>query len=276
MMRVLRRYLGWAALPNITLWIIGFQVITYLYLLAPGGRGQPEMLQLLPDRVLAGEWWRVFSFVVLPPNTNLIFAAFFWWIFYLMGTSLEVYWGTFQYNLYLWIWWMASVSVALLMGYSVSQNYYLEQSVFLAFAWLNPEFTLMLFFILPVKIKWLAWLNWLFILFSVVFGDWGIRVSTLASVANFLIFFAPELRERFLFGTRRMKREAARIGTREPDYFHKCIQCGITDRSHPDADFRYCSQCAGQPCYCSEHLRTHEHIVETESPPDEADEPASG
>ena len=48
---------------------------------------------------------------------------------------------------------------------------------------------------------------------------------------------------------------------RKPEYYHRCTICGITDRTHPQMDFRYCSKCAGSPCYCADHLRNHEHIV---------------
>ncbi len=265
-MRTLQRYLGWAAIPNLTLWIIALQVCAYIALRVPMQGGDQDLmldrLVLYPDRVLAGEWWRLASFVILPPFGFPLFDFFAFWLFYLMGTSLEGYWGTFRFNLYVWIWWLATVSTALLLQVIPATNYGLQQGVFLAFAWLNPEFTIMLFFILPVKIRYLAWLTWFLIGMAFLAGPNPLRVMTIASVANFLIYFGPELRERIGSGTRRMQREATRMAHRPPDYRHKCTTCGVTDRDAPQLEFRYCSQCAGQLCYCSDHIRSHEHVHE--------------
>ena len=279
MIRFLQRYLGWAAVPNITLWIIVVQVCAYIAMNVPmRGLNPGEMLDRLlldPQRVLEGEWWRLIAFAFIPPQTNILFAFFFFWIFHLMGTSLEMYWGTFRYNLYLWVWWLGTVAVSMIFGQSIHQNYYMEQSVFLAFAWLNPEFTFLLFFILPVKIKYLAWLNWFLIVMAFAFGGWGERVATVAAITNFLIFLGPEVREYVVHGTRRMKREAARKAKRDPDYFHKCTLCGITDTSHPSIEFRYCSKCDGHLCYCSDHLRDHEHVTVEEAAVEQAEDDGS-
>ncbi|MCA9054299.1 MAG: hypothetical protein KDA75_10710 [Planctomycetaceae bacterium] len=267
-MRFLQRHLGWAALPNVTLWIIVVQVCVYLAQQVPMRGLDPgemtERLWLDPHRVWAGEWWRVVTFAFIPPQTNLLFAFFFWWLFHLMGTSLELFWGTFRYNVYLWVWWLGTVAVSLVSRQAIYQNYYMEESVFLAFAWLNPEFTLMLFFILPVKIKWLAWLAWFGIVMTVATGDWGQRAATIAAVTNFLIFLGPEVHDYVFYGARRMRREAVRRTQREPAYRHKCTVCGITDATDPSIEFRYCSKCDGNLCFCSDHLRDHEHATKPE------------
>lgn len=36
--------------------------------------------------------------------------------------------------------------------------------------------------------------------------------------------------------------------------------CGKTDVTNPEEEFRYCSQCKGYACYCSEHILNHTHI----------------
>jgi hypothetical protein len=249
------------------MWIIAVQVCAYVALRMPMPDGQRELmfsrLVLLPDRVLAGEWWRLLSFIFLPPFGNPLFDFFAWYLLYMMGTSLERFWGTFRYNLFLWIWWLATIAVALTLRNMPATNYGLQQSVFLAFAFLNPEFTLMLFFVLPVQIRYLAWLRWFFIVVAIATGTNGERLETLAAIANFLIFFGPELKDRLFRGTRRMQREAARVAQREAPYTHKCATCGITDREAPNLEFRYCSKCEGQLCYCSDHLRSHEHVQRT-------------
>jgi len=116
-----------------------------------------------------------------------------------------------------------------------------------------------------VKIKWLALLTWIGYFLTVAFGDWFSRLLVLASVANFLLFFGKDIVERVRLGRRRMATQAARLAVKERPFFHRCTVCGITDRTNPAMEFRYCSKCAGARGYCTEHLRNHEHIL-TEDP----------
>ena len=270
-MNYLRRTLGWAAIPNVTLWMIALQVGAYLLLNISVRGGNREVMidrfLLEPDRVLAGEWWRLLSFVFLPPLSSPLWAFLTWMFFHLMGTTLEAYWGTFEFNLYLWIWWLATVVIAMVTQLPFTSNGYLYQSVFLAFAWLFPDFIIRLFFILPVKVRWIAWFDWFMLAILFAAGDASARMSIGAAIANFLIFFGVDIRDFLLRGPRKLVVEPRRVAKREPDYFHKCIVCGETDRSRPEFEFRYCSQCAGQRCYCGEHLRNHEHIGAAAPPP---------
>jgi hypothetical protein len=267
----LERKLGRFAVPHVTLALIVFQVGAYIVIQASLRQGQESAAQrllLIPERVLAGEVWRLVTFLVVPPVTNLIFAFFFWYLFYLMGTALERHWGVFRYNVYLLIGYIATVAVSFLTPDMPSSNGYLQASVFLAFAFLYPDFVLHLFFILPVKIKWLALLTWIGYVLALVFGGWLTRLLVLASVCNFLLFFGRDIVERIQAGRRHMAGQAARFAVREPTYFHRCTVCGITDRTHPDMDFRYCSKCEGTYGYCMEHLHNHEHVPMADRAPE--------
>jgi hypothetical protein len=269
----LERHLGRFAVPNLTLGLIACQAVTYVVLLALDSRpevrdglAEPAALKLalIPDRVLAGEVWRLATFLLLPPTANLIVALLFWYFWWLMGTALEGYWGAFRYNVYLLVGYLAAVGASFLAPDRPAGNAFLEVTVFLAFAWLNPDFPVALFFVLPVPIKWLARLTWLGLVVALAVGDWPTRALVLASVANFLLFFGRDLLDAVRTGQRRMARRAAAFAEegRKPDYYHKCRVCGATDRSHPQTDFRYCSRCAGTCCYCAEHLKAHEHVTE--------------
>jgi hypothetical protein len=264
-MRLVHRILRPLAIPQITIILIAIQVVVYALLNTPAGNQNQAVLSeeflLVPDKIMDGEYWRLIAFLALPPFSNPICAFFFWYLFYLMGTALEAFWGTYRYNAYLWLGWLATIAAAFGTGQPVATNAFLEATVFLAFAYLNPEFQLMLFFVLPVKIKWLALLAWIQLLFVVVFAEWSHKVVAVASVANFLVFFGPLLMERLGYDFRRMHRDAARMTRRAPNYYHKCHVCGITDRTHPSVDFRYCSRCETQTCYCSDHLRDHDHLT---------------
>jgi hypothetical protein len=265
----LDRKFGRFAIPQVTAGLIACQVIVFLLIQGmprPEGAEPIEMrLLLIPERVLAGEVWRLATFLVMPPMGNPVFAFFFWYLFYLMGTALERYWGTFRYNVYLLIGYVATVAVSFLTPQMPSSNAFVEGSVFLAFAFLCPDFELYLFFLLPVKIKWLALIAWIGYGLALIFGDWLMRLLVLASVCNFLLFFGKDLVLRVRTGWRSMSRQATRLTAKAPAYFHRCAVCGITDRTHPQMDFRYCSQCAGNHGYCQEHLRNHEHVTAGEA-----------
>ena len=158
---------GRYAVPNLTVFLIAGQVLTYLASAAPAplGAGVFENIMFMPDKVFAGEWWRLVTFLFTPPTSNLLFAFFFWYLFYLMGTTLEANWGTFRYNIYLLLGYVASVAMAFVAWSAggaagqIASNAFLYGTVFLAFARLYPEFTMYIFFVLPVKIRWLALLH---------------------------------------------------------------------------------------------------------------------
>jgi hypothetical protein len=273
----LERKLGRFAVPQITLGLIACQVIIFVadIVLDPGApKPFSERFLLIPEKVLAGEVWRLVSFLVLPPTVGslstwtILCSLMFWYLFYLMGTALERTWGTFHYNVFLLLGYVATVAVSFIVPNEAASNAFLEGSVFLAFAYLYPDFELYIFFILPVKIKWLAMLGWIGYGLTLIFAqDWMTRLMVLASVFNFFVFFGTEVVQRVRSGQRRMKTQAAHRSVRQPAYHHRCVVCGITDRSDPTMEFRYCSKCAGSQCYCMDHLRAHEHVTAVESTP---------
>jgi hypothetical protein len=262
----LERALGRFAIPNLSLYLVAGQVLFWGLALMTGFN--LERIALLPAAVVAGEPWRLVTFLFFPPSLSLsafalVMMAFGWYLFYLMGSALDGFWGAFRYNAFLGIGWLLTVAVAFLTPQAYASNLFLAGSVFLAFAYLNPDFTLMIFFILPVKIKWLALLQWLGYAYLAVVGSWSARLAVLAATGNFLLFFAGDIVERIRTGRRRMAHQtrvfAGRRDEREPR--HRCRICGKTELSHPQLDFRYCSKCAGNQCYCPEHIFNHEHVL---------------
>jgi hypothetical protein len=191
--------------------------------------------------------------------THPIFIIFALYLFYLMGTALENYWGTFRYNIFLLIAYIATIAVSFITPSAPSTNIFIGGSVFLAFAYLNPNFELMIFFILPVKIKWLAMLTWIGYFLTFAFGSWTSRLLVLASISNFLFFFGKDLWLMIRSRRWRMERQIREFATQN-DPVHRCTACGITDKDDPDMEFRYCTKCEGTLCYCREHIRNHEHV----------------
>jgi hypothetical protein len=260
----LERKLRPFAIPNLTPILIVAQIIGFL--LVSAKPAQVEQMSLVMDRVYAGEFWRIGTFLFIPPATNPIFLFFSLYLFYLMGTALESRWGEFRYTLYVLIAYVATLAAAALAPMAPASSGYIGLSVYLAFAYLYPNFELMLFFILPVKIKYLALFAWISMFIGFAMGDWVTRVLIVSSVANFLLFFGKEIVWRVSDGKRRMEWQARQLKQRDKP-FHNCAICGATERSHPRMDFRYCSKCAGSYEYCAEHLQTHEHVALGEAGP---------
>jgi hypothetical protein len=251
----LRRF----AIPNITLYLITGQVI--LFVLNLSGKFDLSFVLLIPELVLVGQWWRLISFIFIPPAAHPIFIIFAWYLFYLMGNALEGHWGDFRFNLFLLIGYIVTVAVSFLFPAYPATNIFVGGSVFLAFAFLYPDFEILIFFILPVKVKWLALLTGIGYAYQIVAGPWPIRLFVLASVTNFLLFFSKDILWRIKAGNRRMVRKAKTVSSKK-EPFHRCTTCGITDVSHPDMEFRYCREC-GSLGYCSEHIKNHEHVKKT-------------
>ena len=210
----LERKFGRYYIPNLTIVLVFGQAVFYVLTLMNSIRRDDALL--VPALVVRGEVWRLLTFVFVPAVQTPIFFAFALYLFYLMGTALESYWGEFRYNVYLLIGFLATVAVSFLTPDQAAGVGLLGGSVFLAFAWLNPDFELLLFFILPVRIKWLALLTWIGYGYGLLAGDWGDRFRILAAIGNFLVFFWPELVARFHRGGRQMawraKKSSARRG----------------------------------------------------------------
>ena len=262
----LERSFGRLAVPHLPLYLVIGQV--FFWGVAILKVFDIESIALLPAAVLDGEVWRLVTFLFVPPTLStraldVTLLAFGWYLFYLMGTALEHYWGVFRFNLFVGLGWLLTVAVAFIFPVEYASNAYLGGSVFLAFAFLNPDFVLLLFFILPVKIKWLALLAWVGYGFRFLVGPWSARLLVLAAVGNFLVFFFGDIVERIRSGRRRMDHQATLAANRrdEAEPRHRCRVCGKTDLSDPRMDFRYCSKCAGNQCYCEEHIRNHEHVT---------------
>lgn len=262
---------GRYSVPNVTLYLIVGQALAFAAEFAERQGGPfhvAEQLSLVPDLVLAGQVWRLVTFLFMPPTDNLIFALFFWGAFYLCGTVLERVWGTFRYNAYLLVGYAATIAAAFAFPTTPTSNYFLKTSVFLAFAHLNPDFTFSIWGLIPIRSKWLAVLIWLFYIHTLWTGDWPLRVVATASFVNYFLFFGRAIWQEFRQGVKHSYRRAefsSRVGygraqARGRRMAHQCRVCGLTSADSPKTAFRYCSECNGECCYCPEHLANHEHV----------------
>jgi hypothetical protein len=269
------RFGRWA-IPNLTLILIVGQAARYVASILPQGVTFDRIL-LDPARVLQGQVWRLATFLFLPPAVAPIFAIFYFLLLHLFGTTLERHWGAFRFNVFLLIGYLANVAAAFIAWFAVgeslklsaedagqlvagaSSNGFLYGSLFLAFARLYPDFIMNLFFVLPIRIRWLALLMWITYGYFLATGPLVTKLMVLASVANYLVFFGREHWAELRHGHRRRSYQASAKRAAAPPT-HVCRKCGLSSEESPKSLFRYCSQCTGQVCYCPAHIRDHEHV----------------
>jgi len=185
----LERKFGRYAISNLMYYIIGITMAVYIvqYTL---NVSLSYYLAFIPSFIMQGQFWRIITFIFIPPAASIIMIAFVMYFYYMMGTTLESEWGTFKFNLYYLFGMIGTIIAAFITGSGTSV--YLNLSLFLAFAYLFPNVEILLFFILPVKVKWIAYLDWIYFALSLIFGTMSTRIAAIASLINFFIFFGED------------------------------------------------------------------------------------
>ena len=195
------------------------------------------------------------------------------------GSTLEQQWGTAKFNLYYFSGMLLTVIGAILASLitgnsfiSVAGTTYVNLSMFFAFAMLFPDTTVLFMFFLPVKMKWLAYLDGALFAFDIIRAigqhNWAGVVLPVVALLNFAVFIWPEVhylanRTRQQYSPRTVQfKQAVKQQEKEKGYHHKCAVCGRTDTDYPDLQFRYCSKCAGYHCFCQDHIFNHVHFTE--------------
>ena len=232
-------------LSNITYYLIAGQVVMFVLILV-----NPAVAASLPFQKIL--------FLFMPATLSPLWAVFQWYFMYMIGNALENEWGAFKYFLYIFIGYFAALAGSIFFPASVVSNAFLFSSLFFAFAYLNPEVTLLLFFILPVKIKWLAWISWVALAATFLGGSSSTKVQILLSVVNFLIFFGREIVEL----VRDRKNHSAYIASQktiERQIYMQCVVCHATQDDRKI--FYYCHTCIPELCYCEDHLKQHKHKI---------------
>ena len=248
-------------IPNLTVVIIALQVVVFFA--ATSDKTLIGRAELNWSAVMAGEVWRLLTFVMIPPARQPIFLLFALYLFHLMGSALEQTWGTVRYNLFFYLGYFLTIASAAISPDDSATGIFLQGSIFLAFATYFPRFELRLFFILPVQVRWLAYLQALGYGITIVAAEWNYKLMTIAALGNYIIFFSPLLWTKAMAKKRQIQWEAKQVKVNPNQPRHTCASCGLNSNQQPDMDFRYCSQCGGEHAYCSEHIRNHEHKMST-------------
>ena len=260
-------------IPRLMLYIIIGNVLVYLFSMMDRTGMLAWWLCFAPDRLLKGELWRLVTFVFVPNTSRFLMLVLELYFYYLIGSTLERAWGTGKFTVYylcgMVINIVYGILAALITGRSLAiTGSYLSLSMFFVYATLWPENQVLLFFIIPVKVKWLAWFEAAVFLFMMVMGR---TLLPLAGIANYVLFCGNELLASLRFLKMRRSASAARFrqkvrraenGQAARNYTRKCAVCGRTDTENPELEFRYCSQCVGYHCFCSDHIHSHIHFTE--------------
>lgn len=281
---------GKYAIKNISLVLILFYACGYLI-----NWINPVMfnyLTLNPYAILfKGQIWRLITWLIIPPENFSFFTLIMLYFYYSIGTTLERTWGTYRYNLYLFLGIIfTAVGAFAMMGFvylfqrdilfalgaenyfavlsTMFSTYYVNMSIFLAFAATFPDMQVLLFFFIPIKVKILGIIYGVLLVYEFIAGvgnkylNAANRFVIGASLLNFIVFFLTS-RNMIHMSPKQVKRrqefkrevkQSAKI-TR-----HKCAICGRTEETNPELEFRFCSKCDGNYEYCQDHLFTHAHV----------------
>lgn len=283
----LERKYGRFSIPNLMFFIMIGQGITLITLKALPSQSATALLSALsfnPYLILRGQIWRLVSYVFLPCTFslfNMIFAILFYTY---VGRMLEQSWGTFRLNLYYLSGMLFNVlgfflvqklfyrnvnPVSYYTYYSSQLTNYLNLSLFLAYAAIFPELEVMLFYLFPIKVKYLAVIDIIVLIMQFLSGDLTSRIILITSMLNFILYFGSIVagkkhltptQKKFRKDKKNLARRQLKQGPPIEVAFHKCTVCGKTELTDPDMEFRYCSKCNGNYEYCMDHLHDHEHI----------------
>ncbi|MBU5434323.1 rhomboid family intramembrane serine protease [Pseudoflavonifractor sp. MSJ-37] len=258
--------------------IVAGNVLVYLLDMFSRGLSLSSLLAFVPAYVLRGQVWRLVTFVFVPSNNGifLLLELYFYWF---IGSSLEREWGTTKFTVFYGLGLILNVVVGMVLGLlsgglTLVTMQYVNLSLFFAFATLYPDLQVLLFYIIPIKVKWLAW-------FDAALFAWGVLSSLLSldlvgallplvAILNYFLFFWSDITDLLKRNRRQVQyqrsaqtvnfRKAAREAQQKKGHIHKCAVCGKTDTDYPDMEFRYCSKCNGYYCYCQDHINDHVHI----------------
>lgn len=267
----LEQKFGRYAIPNLMRYIVvlyGLGIIVRMT--------APEVyiryLMLNAQAILHGEVWRIVTFLIWPPSDKPLLNVLVIYCYYNLGMVLERVWGSFRFNLYFFMGVLGHVLAAIIIYLAFDSIYllttdYLNFSLFFAVALTFPETQFYLFYVIPIKAKWLALFDGLFYLYGLIFGSAATRVAILVSMLNLILYFImskgsrynpKEIRRKQQFKSqmRQATQTAGPGGGR-----HRCCVCGRTEQDDPNLTFRYCSKCEGDYEYCQDHLYTHQHVT---------------
>ena len=262
-------------IPNLMLYIVIGNVVIWLFSLMDTTSTLISYLSFSPYYILKGQVWRLFTFALIPNDTG-VFALLMFYFYYFIGSTIERSWGSGKFTIYFLTGMLLTIIYGFILyaathiSYSVNAQF-IYLSMFLTFATLFPDNQVLFFFFIPVKMKWLGIIAAIFFAAEVLMMSFPANLLPVVAVLNYLLFcggwlfdFLKPSKARQRKNTINFKNEVRRIQYEQKTkpYSHRCEVCGITDRDHPDMEFRYCSRCAGYHCFCMDHINNHTHFTQ--------------
>ena len=273
-------------IPHLMKYLIFISAAVYVFGLMDRTGTLYSYMYFEPFLIMRGQIWRLVTWLFIPTNDFpwIIIELYF---YYFLGTTLENMLGSGRFTIYYLMGVILNIIYSLVFmlvsgNIALITSMYLNLSLFFAYAVMFPDQRVLIFFIIPIKVKWIAIVDAAFMAFSIISnvlaGNWIIAFLPLVAIFNFFIFFGDYLTSsirRTPFGSgssntinfksaaRKIKKQQ-NITNSNPNksYKHKCAVCGRTDTSNPELEFRYCSRCEGYHCFCMEHINNHVHFTE--------------
>ncbi|MBQ2961027.1 MAG: hypothetical protein IJE09_07385 [Oscillospiraceae bacterium] len=251
----------YVAIANVAFWLMN--VVNPMFL---------QYIVFDPALIMRGQVWRIVSFMFFPPNTGLL-ALLVFYFYYWIGSILEREWGSGPFTVFFFSGVLLTVIYGFVMYFAFNtrvmlDSSYIYLSMFFSFAAMYPDMQVLFMFIIPVRMKFLALVDAVFFVISVLGNPFPVNLLPLVALLNFFIFCGDDLKallpRKKSQSTINFRKESARIRYEQQSklYNHKCAVCGKTDVDYPDLEFRYCSRCEGYHCFCSEHINNHIHFTE--------------
>lgn len=253
-----RRY----AIENLTVYIVAVSAVVS----ATATLGLFAVEAPTLDSLLSSHFWHIFLYPFALTYSGFL-GGWLWLLLYLymlwnFGSTLEAEMGSVRFNIYIFsgifITTAAQIALSLFVPYELPPSF-LYTSIFLAIAYLHPEMQILLFFFIPVKMKWLGWLMVGMLCFYsaqlALSVHWLYLTLPLVTYGNFLFFFSADLLHRLGYRNRKFRK----IKSAQTFTVHRCVVCGLTEKDDPQMDFRYCVDCSDHE-YCRQHLENHAHV----------------
>jgi len=264
-------------IKNLIMYIIIGNAVVWLFGMMDTTNTLRSILAFSAEAIFTkGQVWRLLTFILVPSGGSGLLFFITLYFYYFIGNTLEQYWGKGKFTIYYLCGMLFNIIFGilawLLTGKDVAvTTLYINLSMFFAFATLFPETRVLLFFIIPVKIKWLAYFDAALFLFAVITTSFPANLLPIVAILNYLLFCGGWLFD-FIRPARFQQRQktvdfkkAAKKYNQEQakkPYTRKCEVCGRTDVSDPNLEFRFCSKCGGYHCFCIDHINSHVHFKE--------------
>ena len=273
-------------IPNLMLYISLGTAAVYLFTMLTRNPLIYNLFYFDRDLILQGQVWRLFTYVLTDFRSNMVMMLISLICYYSLGQAIENVWGTCRFNLF-YLCGVLMMDVFCMVFGGHAEAYYLNMSLFLAYATMYPNAQFLFMYVIPVKAWIFALIDLVLVLYGLIAYPFPANLFSVISLANYFLFFGKDVanvipmawRANFSRLVNRGKRTVSprkdqpkvvpfpRAGSYEATvakptapYTHRCTVCGKTDTEYPELEFRYCSRCRGYHCYCEDHISNHAHI----------------